>query len=113
MSGWQRVLITGAAGRIGSVLREGLRGAYPGVRRTLSTVRSLVVQRATGSKRAEGKCEAYVVRNVLKAIYRPPLDNDVADIAAQRNLPGVVDRVLSRHPRNDQVVVIDPFALAQ
>ena len=32
MSGWQRVLITGAAGRIGSVLREGLRGAYPVLR---------------------------------------------------------------------------------
>lgn len=31
-SGYQRVLITGAAGTIGSVLREGLRGCYPALR---------------------------------------------------------------------------------
>lgn len=30
----QRVLITGAAGRIGSVLRDGLRGVYPVLRLT-------------------------------------------------------------------------------
>ena len=34
MTMYQRVLITGAAGHIGSTLREGLRGAYPALRLT-------------------------------------------------------------------------------
>ncbi len=68
---------------------------------------SIDVEHPGGVEGAKGEGEAHVVDDVLEAAVGAPPGDDVANVAAERDHPGVVDRVLARLPRDDQVALAD------